>query len=104
MSARRRRRKTITAERLDAMKYPTLEDVLAFVNGGKYQKFFLKHPKVYRDGSAEVFTPAGARAYEGLTILLYAVDRLTCMTETYNGGYDMNGVVEELDSITHETY
>lgn len=104
MSARRERRRTITAEQLDAMKYPTLEDILAFVNGGKYQKFFLKHPKTYPDGSCEEFTPAGGRAYGGLTTLLYAVDRLTQMTETYGGGYDMNGVVEELDAIAHETY
>lgn len=97
------RRRPITAKQLDEMKYPTLEDVLAFVNGGKYQKFFLKRPKTYPDGSCEVFTPAGARAYGKLTSLLYAVDRLTCMTETYGGGYDMNGVVEELDSITHES-
>lgn len=99
----RRRRRNITAERLDAVKYPTLEDVLAFMNGGKYQKFFLKHPKTYPDGSCEAFTPAGARAYGRLTSLLYAVDRLTQMTETYNGGYDMNGVIEELDLIVHES-
>ena len=104
MPARRGRLRAITAEQLDGMKYPTLEDILAFVNGGKYQKFFLKRPKMCPDGSWEVFTPAGARAYGGLTALLYAVDRLTQMTETYGGGYDMNGVVEELDAITHETY
>lgn len=98
------KRRTITASQLDGMKCPTLEDVLAFVNGGKYQKFFLKRPKTYPDGSCEVFTPAGGRAFGRLTTLLYAVDRLTQMTETYKGGYDMNGVVEELDAITHETY
>lgn len=96
-------RQTITVKQLDANKYPTLEDVLAFVNGGRYQKFFLDHPKVDRDGTVEVFTLAGARAYGKLTSLLYAVDRLTQMTEMYKGGYNMNGVVEELDLIAHES-
>ena len=93
----------ITTEQLDERKYPTLEDILAFVSGGKYQKFFLKHPKVYRDGSAEMLTPVGARAYRRLTSLLYAVDRLTQMTETYEGGYNMDSVVEELDEIASES-
>lgn len=97
------RQRTITAERLDGIAYPTLEEVLAFVNGGKYQKFFLKRPKVYPDGSCEEFTPAGARAYKKLICLLYAVSRLTRMDETYDKGYDMHDVVEELDSIVHES-
>lgn len=97
------KRKTITTKQLDSKKCPTLEDILAFVNGGKYQKFFLKRPKVHPDGSVEEFTPAGSRTYKKLTSLLFAVDRLTQMTEMYNGGYNMSGVVEELDLITHET-
>lgn len=99
----RQRGRTVTAERLDATKYPTLEDVLAFIDGGKRRKFFLERPKACHDGSVEVFTPVGGRAYRRLTSLLCAVDRLTQMTETYNGGYDMDGVVEELDSIAHES-
>jgi len=96
--------KRITMEQLDAMENPTLEDILAFVNGGRYQKFFLKHPKAYRDGSVEVFTSAGGRVYGELTSLLYAVARLTRMSEIYKGEYNMGDVVEELDSIVHEDW
>lgn len=92
----------ITVERLDAMDYPTLDDVLAFVNDGEYEKFFLRRPKVSRDGSLEYLTKKGARVYGRLTSILFAVDRLTQMTETYDGGYNMNTVVEELDSIVDE--
>lgn len=99
----RRRNASITVDKLERKNAPTLGDILAFVNGGRYQKFFLKHPKVYHDGSVEEFTTVGARAYRKLIAILYAVDRVTQMTETYNGGYTIGGVVEELDSITHET-
>lgn len=99
----RRRNAPITVDELERKSAPTLEDILAFVNGGKYQKFFLKRPKVYHDGSVEEFTTAGARAYRKLVAILYAVDRVTQMTETYKGGYTIEGVVEELDSITRET-
>lgn len=100
----RRRKATITVDELGEKNAPTLEDILAFVNEGKYQKFFLDKPKVYPDGSVEEFTAKGARVYRKLIVILYAVDKLTQMTETYNGGYTIGAVVEELDSITHETY
>ena len=99
----RRRNASITVDELEQKSSPTLEDLLAFVNGGKYQKFFLKKPKVYPDGSVEEFTTVGARAYRKLITILYAVDTLTQMTDTYNGGYTIGDVVEELDSIVHGT-
>lgn len=99
----RRRSLSITVDGLARMDHPTLEDILAFLNGGRYRKFFLERPKVYPDGSVEEFTTVGARAYRKLIAILYAVERLTQMTEMYDGGYTIEGVVEELDSITHET-
>lgn len=100
----KRRKVSITVDELERKSAPTLEDLLAFVNGGKYHKFYLKKPKVHPDGSVEEFTTVGARAYRKLITILYAVDTLTQMTETHNGGYTIGDVVEELDSITHETY
>ena len=97
-----RRRKNITVDRLGRMSHPTLEDILAFLNGGRYRKFFLERPKVYPDGSVEEFTAAGSRIYRRLVAVLYAVERLTQMTATHKGGYTIEGVVEELDSITNE--
>ena len=37
--------KTISVDGLNRLEYPTLEDILAVVNGGKYEKFFLKRRK-----------------------------------------------------------
>ena len=51
--ANRRRDESIAVDKLEQKIAPTLEDILAFVNGGKYQKFFLKRPKVRPDGSIE---------------------------------------------------
>ena len=94
--------KNITEDGLGRMKHPTLEDILAFLNGGRYRKFFLEQPKVFPDGSVREFTAAGSRIYGRLVSILYAVERLTQMTATHEDGYTIEDVVEELDSITHE--
>lgn len=92
----------ITQEQLDEMPRPTLEDILAFVNGGNYDQFFLPEPVTLEDGSQEVFTEIGAEAYNHLTALLYAVDRCTDMSSTYIGGYTVNDMVERLDEMRLE--
>ncbi len=85
-------KKTITADKLDKLKYPTLEDILAVLNGGKYEKFFLSRPKIDADGHTEDLTAKGAKVYEKLTSILYACARLT--------GGEVENIVEELDTIT----
>lgn len=91
----------ITVEQLDKLENPTLEDILALVNGGNYDKFFRDKPREFPDGSREYMTAKGAKAYGRLTCLLYAVHRCANM-EDYSGGYSMDDVVEELDYIIKE--
>ena len=86
--------KTITQPKLDALENPTLEDILAFVNGGKYDKFFLGRPKESPDGSRQYLTLKGGRVYGKLVSIIYACARLTGVDE------DM---VETMDNIIAET-
>jgi hypothetical protein len=95
-------KKTISVGRLDKLEHPTLEDILAVVNGGKYDKFFLKRYKEFSDGSREYLTKKGGKVYGRLVSILYAVARCTGIDENYNGGYTMEDVVEDLDDITKE--
>lgn len=85
--------KTISVGKLDKLEHPTLEDILAVVNGGKYEKFFLKRHKEFPDGSREYLTKKGGEVYGKLVSILYAVARCTGKTED---------VVEALDGITTE--
>lgn len=85
----------ITKEGLDSLKNPTLEDVLMFVNDGKYSPFFLKHPKEFKDGSREFLTRKGAKVYGKLVSILYACARLT-------DADDVENVVETMDRIISE--
>lgn len=84
----------ITKEGLDSLKNPTLEDIMMFVNDGKYSPFFLQRPKVFKDGSKEFFTRKGAKVYGKLISILYACARLTDV--------DVEDIVETLDNIVSE--
>ena len=94
--------RTISVYRLDRLEHPTLEDILAVVNGGKYEKFFLKRRKEFPDVSREYLTKKGGEAYGRLVSILYAVARCTGIDENYNGGHTTEDVVEALDDITRE--
>lgn len=85
---------SISKDQLDALPHPTLEDIMMFVNGGKYTPFFLKKPKQFADGSKECLTRAGARAYGKLISIIYACARLT--------NENVESMVETLDSIVEE--
>lgn len=95
-------KQTITQAQLCSEKHPTLEDVLAFVNCGKYVRFFLERPKDRPDGRREFFTRRGAAVYERLIALLYAVDRLVRPDAMHDGRYTMNEIVEKLDEISRD--
>lgn len=90
----RQRVKRITADELSHKKCPTLEDIMAVVNGGKYEKFFLNEVKKFKDGSREPFTIKGAKVYADLVNILYACARLT------EG--DVEDIVETMDGIADE--
>lgn len=77
-----------------ALGSPTLEDVMAAVNGGVYERFFLKRPRKYRDGSRECLTAKGAKVYGRLVSVLYACSMLTESS--------VEDIVEELDMIANE--
>lgn len=94
--------KAISVDMLDKLEHPTLEDILAVVNGGKYEKFFLKRCKEFPDGSREYLTKKGGEVYGKLVSILYAVARCTGVDENYNGGHTTEDVVEALDDITRE--
>lgn len=97
--------KTISAGELGRLEHPTLEDILAVVNGGKYEKFFLERRKEFPDGSREYLTEKGGEVYGRLVSVLYAVARCTGIDENYNnydGGHTMEDIVEDLDDITKE--
>lgn len=97
--------KTISADELGRLEHPTLEDILAVVNGGKYEKFFLERRKEFPDGSREYLTEKGGEVYGRLVSVLYAVARCTGIDENYNnydGGHTMEDIVEALDDITKE--
>ena len=87
-------RKKITKEKLDGREQPTLEDIMAFVNGGRYDKFFRDRPYEYRDGSREYLTIKGGKVYSKLVSILYACARLT--------GENAEDIVETMDDIISE--
>ena len=68
----------------------SLEEILQILGS---KKPFLNTPRD-DNGTPDPFTASGAKAYDKLTEILYAVGELT---ET-----DMNGVVEALDAIANE--
>ena len=68
----------------------TLEDIL---NALGSKKPFLDKI-IDEDSGRQPFTKGGAKAYEKLTEILYAVGELT--------NADMNDIVEELDSIANQ--
>ena len=94
--------KTISVDGLNRLEYPTLEDILAVVNGGKYEKFFLKRRKEFPDGSREYLTKKGGEVYGRLVSILYAVAKCTGIDDNYTGGHTTDDVVEALDEITTE--
>ena len=55
---------------------------------------FLNKVIINEDGGRQPFTKSGAKAYEKLTTILYAIGELT--------NTDMNDIVEELDSIANQ--
>lgn len=69
----------------------TLEDILVALGS---KKPFLDKIIIDEDGGSQPFTKGGAKAYEKLTEILYAVGELT--------NTDMNSIVEELDSIANQ--
>lgn len=69
----------------------TLEDILIALGS---KKPFLDKVIINEDGGRQSFTKGGAKAYEKLTEILYAVGELTHT--------DMNDIVEELDSIANQ--
>ena len=91
--------KKITEEELDSKGWCSLEDILAFVNGGKYEKFYLSRPKEYSDGSRQFLTRKGAKVYGRLVSILYACARVCGDDDTSAA---VNELVEELDSIINE--
>ena len=86
----------ITAERLDSFGNPTLEDILAFMNGGKYDKFFRSRPYVFKDGSKEHLTVKGAKMYRRLISIIFACARAVGNDKIMNSAEEL---VEELDGI-----
>jgi len=84
----------ITTKKLDELKNPTLEDLLAVMNDGKYDRFFLRRPREFPDGSRQFMTRKGNKMYDRLTSILYAVARLTDV--------DMENTVETLDTIVRD--
>lgn len=91
--------KKITVEQLDALKDPTLEDILALVNNGKYGKFFRDRPYEFSDGSRECMTLEGVRAYGRLTSILFACGGLAGNDELRASMCD---IVDRLDGIAEE--
>ena len=89
-----RRRGTITKARLDSYGNPTMEDILAFVNGGKYDRFFLERPREFPDGSRKYLTRKGAAVYGRLVSVIYACARCTGVDED---------LVDTMDNILTET-
>lgn len=85
----------ITQKQLSGKKYPTLEDILAFVNGGKYERFFLNKVKVLSDGGIKSMTKKGARVYQSLVAILNACAKVT--------DTDLYATVEELDHISDQS-
>lgn len=69
----------------------TLEDILIALGS---KKPFLDKVIINEDGGRQPFTKDGAKVYEKLTEILYAVGELTHT--------DMNDIVEELDSIANQ--
>lgn len=69
----------------------TLEDILNTLGS---KKPFLDKIIIDEDSGRQPFTKSGAKAYEKLTEILYAVGELT--------NTDMNDIVEELDSIANQ--
>lgn len=69
----------------------TLEDIL---NALGSKNPFLDKIIIDEDSERQPFTKGGAKAYEKLTEILYAVGELT--------NTDMNDIVEELDSIANQ--
>ena len=69
----------------------TLEDILVALGS---KKPFLDKIIIDEDGGMQPFTKGGAKAYEKLSEILYAVGELT--------NTDMNSIVEELDSIANQ--
>lgn len=75
--------KTFNVAKFDTSKDIDLETLMAFVNGGKYEKFFVDRPKkVYtKRGNGEYhlehYTKKGAQVYMRLTGLIQAIGRLT---------------------------
>lgn len=84
----------ITQKQLDGLDNPTLEDIMAFVNGGGYDKFFRDRPKEFPDGSREFLTKKGGNVYGKLVSILYACARLT--------DADAEDIVETMDNIISE--
>lgn len=84
----------ITQKQLDGLEDPTLEDVMAFVNGGHYDRFFRERPKKFPDGSREFLTKKGGSVYGKLVSILYACARMT--------GVHVEDIVEEMDNIISE--
>lgn len=69
----------------------TLEDILNTLGS---KKPFLDKIIIDEDGGRQSFTKGGAKAYEKLTEILYAVGELT--------NTNMNDIVEELYSIANQ--
>ena len=91
--------KRITKKELDSRGWVALEDILAFVNGGKYDKFFRDSPRAFKDGSKEYLTRRGASAYGRLVSILYACARVVGNDET---SASVEELVEELDDVITE--
>lgn len=73
------------------IKIKTLEDILKVLGS---EKPFLEHVNINADGERQPFTESGAKAYDTLTNILYAVGEITKV--------DVNDIIETLDNIADE--
>lgn len=97
MKKKPKKRRRITATQFNRMKVKTLDDILALVNGGRYDGFIRKRPKVIDGNTAwteSCFTKAGEDAYATLCEILFAVGELLSV-EAYRSIED---AVCELDN------
>lgn len=73
---------------------PTLEDIMAVVNGEVYQDFFKESPQRREDGGIDPFTRKGAKVYNDLCYVLRGAAKLAGC-----GGQEVERIIERLDGI-----
>ena len=95
----KRKKPRLTFWKFQTMKNKTLDDILAFVNGGRYGGYVRKRLKEIDESDDSVtwvdscFTKKGADAYARLCEILFAVGDLV---GTYRC---MENIVEQMDAM-----